>query len=355
MSVWDAYPLTYRRKEVQSILSAVQAGECVSVVGLSGAGKSNLMGFIAHRQDAFSQPNALVDCNRLREGSLDAVFRVIRNSLGDTQPAADEWAALDMLIHRRLVDAGGSFCLLLDRFETLADPSNPGIYSNLRALRDAHKYQLTYVTATRRPLEPNTELAELFYAHTLWLGPLSEADSRWNIRRYAQRVGQVWEADVGGTMLDLTWGYPSLLRAVCEAYAGGTKLDLTELREHPSVRWRVDEFWKDNPAESDLQKAGLNGLPLLKTRDRPEDFDTSQLTAKEALLLEYLWSHPGEVCPKDDLIRAVWPEDQIYEHGIRDDSLAQLVRRLRVKIEPVPSEPRYVHTVPGRGYKYTPG
>ncbi len=194
----------------------------------------------------------------------------------------------------------------------------------------------------------------MFYAHTLWLGPLSESDTFWNVNRYAQRVGQVWGDDVAGAMLDLTWGYPSLLRAVSEAYADGTGLELGELKQHPAVRRRVDEFWNDGPAENDIRNVGLDGLPLLERTAHTDDFDTSRLTAKEALLLEYLRSHPGEVCTKDDLVRAVWPEDQIYEYGVRDDSLAQLVRRTRVKIEPDPSAPIFIHTVPGRGYRFTP-
>jgi hypothetical protein len=242
---------------------------------------------------------------------------------------------------------------LLDRFEILVDSPNQAIASNLRALRDAHKYQLTYVTATRRALEPDTELAELFYAHTLWLGPLTKTDTIWNVERYARRIGKVWGTDVARKILDLTWGYPSLLRAVSEAYASGTGLDSGELRAHPALRRCVDEFWNSSPSESDIQNAGLEGLPLLERTTHTQDFDTSLLTAKEALLLEYLQSHPGEVCPKDDLVRAVWPEDQIYDHGIRDDSLAQLVRRTRVKIEPDPSTPTFIHTVPGRGYRFT--
>jgi ABC-type phosphate/phosphonate transport system ATPase subunit len=63
MSVWDTYPVTYRQNEVQSILAAVRAGECAAVVGLSGAGKSNLMGFLANRADAFPHPKRLY--NRL--------------------------------------------------------------------------------------------------------------------------------------------------------------------------------------------------------------------------------------------------------------------------------------------------
>ena len=44
---------------------------------------------------------------------------------------------------------------------------------------------------------------------------------------------------------------------------------------------------------------------------------------------------------------AVWPEDRIYGQGIRDDSLAQLVRRLREKIEPNPSAPNSSKPFPG--------
>ncbi|HLE30620.1 MAG TPA: helix-turn-helix domain-containing protein [Anaerolineales bacterium] len=40
------------------------------------------------------------------------------------------------------------------------------------------------------------------------------------------------------------------------------------------------------------------------------------------------------------------------KRGVRDDSLAQLVRRLREKIEPDPANPRHIHTVPGRGYRF---
>ncbi len=121
---------------------------------------------------------------------------------------------------------------------------------------------------------------------------------------------------------------------------------------HPSIRTRVEEFWADQPREDDLRQSGLEGHSLLDAGHRfvPDQ----ELTAKEHLLLEYLRQHPGEVCSKDDLIRAVWPEDRIFERGVRDDSLAQLIRRLREKVETDPSNPSHIFTAPGRGYRYTP-
>jgi hypothetical protein len=354
MSIWNTYPASYREQEVQHILTAVQAGECVSLIGLSGAGKSNLMGFIANRSDAFPHPNALVDCNRLTKPTTGAFFRLIRHALGEREAADNEFMALEAVIDRRISEGSGSLSLLFDRFDAITETPDPALFNNLRSLRDTYKFQLTYVTATRRPLDPHSELAELFYAYTLWLGPLSEADSFWNIKRYAKRTGQHWDEAEAQKMFDISFGYPSLLRAICEAYALGSNLSEVELANQPAVQRRISEFWGDNPSVEDLRQAGLADLPLLKVERPLAGFDTTELTAKEHLLLEHLRKHPDEVCTKDELVQAIWPEDQIYERGIRDDSLAQVVRRLRVKIETDPSNPRFIHTVPGRGYRFTP-
>jgi len=374
MSAWDSYPPDYRAAEVRAITVATRAGECVSVVGLSGAGKSNLLGFLADRQSMAEHVFAHVDCNRLQRPEPAALFRLIRRTLADSPlppgeglgvRVSDELDALDAAIERRLKDAGSSLSLALDvsllfsRFDDLA--RDPAFSGNLRALRDAHKYRLTFVTATRHLLPPHTELSELFYAHTLWLGPLSESDARWNVARYAERKGLKWDDAICQSLISASRGYPSLLRAVCEAHADGVSPDVDSLSAHPAVRARVEEFWADNPAEDEMRRSGLENLPLLvagrplkRIFDTPT-FDTTHLTAKENLLLKHFIAHPDGVCEKDDLIRAVWPEDKVFERGVRDDSLAQLVRRLREKIEPDPASPRYIHTVPGRGYRFTKG
>jgi energy-coupling factor transporter ATP-binding protein EcfA2 len=351
MSIWETYPANYRNTEIQAILSAIRSGECVSVVGLSGAGKSNLLGFMASRVNG-DPPLALVDCNRLAEPSADAFYRLASHALGGEDKSADALAALEAAVEAQLAKAAGRLGLLFDRFDALPEMIARPVYGNLRALRDANKYQLTYVTATRRPLDSSSELAELFYANTLWLGPLSESDARWSAVRFCERKGLAWDDETISQLLEVTWCYPSLLRAACEAHASGASLDIQALSEHPAMRQRVSEFFADGPSLEALRASRLEGQPLL-ARQQPEVIDTSALTAKEMLLLAYLQAHGNEVCDKDELIKAVWPEDKIFEEGIRDDSLAQLVRRLRIKIEPDPSNPRYIHVVAGRGYRYT--
>ena len=75
------------------------------------------------------------------------------------------------------------------------------------------------------------------------------------------------------------------------------------------------------------------------------------LTPKEDLLLSYFLERTDKLCTKDELIRAVWP-DEVPLEGVRDDRLAQLVRRLREKIEFDAAEPAYILTVHGKGYQF---
>ena len=72
------------------------------------------------------------------------------------------------------------------------------------------------------------------------------------------------------------------------------------------------------------------------------------LAPKEFTLLVYLYQHNGEVCSKDDIGNAVWPE---YQEGVYDYQIENLVRRLRAKLEPDPTNPLLLLTVRGRGYK----
>jgi hypothetical protein len=348
---WETYPANYRSAEVQALLSAARTGDCVSVVGLSGAGKSNLMGFIAERIESPGLRFILADCNRLPGRTPAALFHFLRRALDDSGPADSEMEALDSAIGRWLGAQGGVLAVLLDRFDALLEPPDPALFNNLRALRDSHKFQLAFVTATRRPLPADNEFAELVLANTVWLGPLTESDARWNVKRYAERKGLVWDEAIADLIINVSKGYPSFLRAGCEAYAAGaTTFDA--IAAHPAVQARLREFWNDQPTDDELRRSGLAGHPLLKKPRPSATMDTSQLTAKESLLLNYFLAHPDVVCEKDDLIRAAWPEDKVFERGVRDDSLAQLIRRLREKIEPDPASPRHIFTVPGRGYRF---
>lgn len=74
------------------------------------------------------------------------------------------------------------------------------------------------------------------------------------------------------------------------------------------------------------------------------------LTAKEFDLLELLVCHPNKVYSREALLTFVWGNKAIDSGDVRTVDVH--VRRLREKIEPSPSDPKYVHTKWGVGYYF---
>jgi two-component system phosphate regulon response regulator OmpR len=92
------------------------------------------------------------------------------------------------------------------------------------------------------------------------------------------------------------------------------------------------------PLEFDKTRAELSG---------PEG--VIYLTGGEAALLAALANRPGEVFSREDIAAALSMDDT----GER--AIDVQVTRLRRKIEADPREPRFLHTVRGRGYVLKPG
>jgi two-component system, OmpR family, response regulator VicR len=88
--------------------------------------------------------------------------------------------------------------------------------------------------------------------------------------------------------------------------------------------------------------------PQLRTAER--DGVSMDLTTKEFDLLYFLASHPRQVFTRQQLLDHVW--DIGYFGDI--STVTVHIRRLREKVELDPSEPHYVKTVWGVGYKFDP-
>jgi two-component system, OmpR family, response regulator ResD len=73
-----------------------------------------------------------------------------------------------------------------------------------------------------------------------------------------------------------------------------------------------------------------------------------ELTAREFDLLHFLARHPEQVFNRDQLMDRVWDS---ASHG-DTTTVTVHVRRLRAKIEPDPSDPLWIETVWGVGYRF---
>jgi hypothetical protein len=349
MSIWDSYPDSYRSKEVQHIIKAVAAGECVSVIGLSGAGKSNLVGFLAQRVSTGIH-FILVDCNDLPTADSASLMTALNKKLDESSSVPAALSSVITLVGQELNHENKKLCFILDRFDLfqLDSPAGKTTANHLRSLRDRVKYNLTFVFSTRRPLDPASELSELVFANTLWLGALTQEDAFWSVGQFASRHDLHWNDEMIRKIVSLSGGYPSMLRGVCEAAAAGLPVELEAMRNTPAIQFRRSEFWSDVPDVEAVEKSGLLDLPLLMEHSRQEG-GKGELTAAEQKLLDTLIARSGQVCSKEELIQAVWPDEKLAT-GLRDDSLTQLVHRLREKVDPL--EKNRIQTLPGRGYRY---
>ncbi len=73
------------------------------------------------------------------------------------------------------------------------------------------------------------------------------------------------------------------------------------------------------------------------------------MPAKEFELLYYMAEHKNQVFSKSQLLDAVWG----YEVYGDENTIAVYINRLRDKIEENPSQPVYIKTVWGVGYKFS--
>lgn len=72
-----------------------------------------------------------------------------------------------------------------------------------------------------------------------------------------------------------------------------------------------------------------------------------ELTPKEFELLRVLAAHPGKVYSRDELLERVWG----YEYAGDTRTVDVHVRHLRQKVEKDPSNPEYIETLRGIGYR----
>lgn len=73
-----------------------------------------------------------------------------------------------------------------------------------------------------------------------------------------------------------------------------------------------------------------------------------RLQSQPLLILEQLLARPGELVTREQLIAKLWPQGVVDF----DTALNSAVRRLRTALGDHPDPPRYIETIPRRGYRF---
>jgi hypothetical protein len=305
--------------------------------------------------------------------------------------------------------------IVLDEFDEPFAALEGRVFLNLRALRDRYGPALVYVVGVERPLgeirrgEETVEFRELFAGHLcrMRMAPGPQV-AQWIMEMGDEEGVEFSEREVA-FVLALAGGHPGLVRAVVrllvraktlapETYEQmGTALVAEALPGDPVVLAENERLWGCLTGEEQCALARLVGgrggeepalerLQLLGLVDeegrlfgkafadfvrrqgaRRQDFPRGiwldeqagevyvdgrripMLTDLEFRLLKALYERKGYLCDRYYLVENVWGESYIEQ--VDNARIEKLISRLRAKIEPDPTNPRYLLTVRGRGYR----
>ncbi|MBN2128240.1 MAG: response regulator transcription factor [Sedimentisphaerales bacterium] len=81
------------------------------------------------------------------------------------------------------------------------------------------------------------------------------------------------------------------------------------------------------------------------------DGKETEISRREAGILQHFAAHPNRVISRDELYREVWKETLTE---IETRTVDMHIAKLRAKIEIEPGDPKLIRTVRGAGYKYVP-
>ncbi len=298
-------PLSFRADLLKRVLADLRAGECCSLVGTSGTGKSNVARFLQRHdvQRAYWNDDRswviLIDSHSLIFDDEQKVEYTVSEMMmlrlieeAESRKFSPEfltWAneaynrllanssfpsAMRTLpdICKRLCEQHGlQLIFVFDQFDDLWQTLAARFFLNLRNLRDQFKYHVVYLVMTRNQLErmpPNAQAVEsfweLFSTHTYGLGPYNESDAATMAERLASRAG-VPVSEIPREVVTLSGGHPAILRAVFWAFCNSPResLRVDNLLKNPSVVKECEKVWNDlSPAEQNVVQIIAQQLPL---------------------------------------------------------------------------------------------
>lgn len=114
---------------------------------------------------------------------------------------------------------------------------------------------------------------------------------------------------------------------------------------------RIDALYRRVGGDAEEDSGEIRQPPfLLNTRNRTleKSGHRIKLTQVEYAIMKLFMDNPGKALSREDILDSVWGRDYFGELKIVDVN----IRRLRIKIEDDPTNPTYITTLWGFGYKW---
>lgn len=283
--------------------------------------------------------------------------------------------------------------LFLIRFDRMKDAITPELFANFQGLVDAAHQKLSYVFTSDHSLdqlEPsvfNKQSVSVF-SDTLFIKPAEKSDSKIIFESSLKQYHLKLKPDLTKELSRLVDGHTQYLLfaliSVSESQENIKPEDLFEfLKNDERISLQSEELWESlNVKDQEIlfkviEKQKLNSEEIkdatylintgffdldnhqifnpifshfIKTKndEKKKEKSATELSKKEHLLLTFLEKNKDEICEREQIIEAVWPEAESL--GVTDWAIDRLIARVRGKL--IDQNNNYeIITVKTRGYK----
>lgn len=273
--------------------------------------------------------------------------------------------------------------LIFNRFDRMKDAATPEFFSNLQSLKDHAKRQLSFVFTSYRPLyelrsDVFQKAALAVFCHDMYLKPATTKDAQAMLDTFITRYQLKLSKHHQSAILEIAGGHAQYIQLAAlklrdtpqeiktntqllelltnseeatlqseELFESLTKAEqdalLTHAKEMPQYLKDTGVIDSNGQIFSQLFATYVEKQSVSKTLTPPSDF-----TKKEHLLYTYLMNNEGQLCEREAIIEAVWPD--YAESGVSDWAIDRLVARVRSKMK-AQNSPYEIVTVITRGYK----
>ena len=247
---WNVYAETFRRREIEILVSWLRSGSSGSVSGLPGVGTSNLLGYFCNRLDVVHSllPAGLqfhlipVDLNNLPDDTPATFYRVILRAfhesrqhlpadlsqLVDHQFQTNKASTDSFLVQSALWEIMWAcrrhnlrVVFVFDRFDDFCQTAVPHMSNSLRGLRDKFKDNLMFIMGMGQEVAylPKPEilgrLYEILDTRVCWVWPMNETDARQMMQQETQATPRKMSSADKAFIYTLSGGYPALIKSIC--------------------------------------------------------------------------------------------------------------------------------------------
>lgn len=287
------------------------------------------------------------------------------------------------------------------RFDRMTGTATPQLLNNLEGLISATHHKLAYVFTSSRKLDQiNSEVFKhsniSFASNTLFIQPAKKEDMEIISQTYLTQYSLNLSQEIKKWLFELIDGYVQYMqlaliilsesKSTLNGVSSKEEL-LKMLLDDERIALQSEELWddltqtekeillnavskksitKDEREEAkylwetgvitDIDSKNLIFSPLFEdyltnlSTKLTQDNTSTEFSKKENLLFNFLKENLDQICEREAIIEAVWPEEEAI--GVSDWAIDRLVARVRTKLKKQNNNFEII-TVKTRGYKLT--